>query len=91
MDTEPAGPRRVAATIDRAGGRQLRRSSQGLALEQRAGAEIRYTLDGSAPGPNDARYDGPIQIDGPTVLRARAYKNGLTRSVISQQTYLVGQ
>jgi hypothetical protein len=56
-----------------------------------AGAEIRYTLDGSAPGPNDARYDGPIQIDGPTVLRARAYKNGLTRSVISQQTYLVGQ
>ena len=55
------------------------------------GAEIRYTLDGSAPGPNDARYEGPIKIEGPATLRARVYKEGLTRSVISQQTYLVGQ
>jgi uncharacterized repeat protein (TIGR03806 family) len=54
------------------------------------GAEIRYTLDGSAPGPSDARYEGPIRIEGPTVLRARAYKEGLTRSVIVQQTYVVG-
>ena len=55
------------------------------------GAEIRYTLDGSAPGTKDARYDRPIHIEGPTVLRARAYKDGFTRSVISQQIYLVGQ
>jgi hypothetical protein len=54
------------------------------------GAEIRYTLDGSAPGPSDARYEGPIRIEGPAVLRARAYKDGLTRSVIVQQTYVVG-
>lgn len=54
-----------------------------------AGAEIRYTLDGSAPGPGDARYEAPIRIDGAVVLRARAYKDGFTRSVISQQTYLV--
>lgn len=56
-----------------------------------AGAEIRYTLDGSVPGPKDPRYEGPIRIDGPTTLRARAYKDGFTRSVISQQTYLVAQ
>ena len=55
------------------------------------GAEIRYTLDGSVPGPSDARYEKPLRIDGPTTLRARAYKEGLTRSVIAQQTYLVGQ
>jgi len=55
------------------------------------GAEIHYTLDGSVPGPKDARYEGPIRIDGPTTLRARAYKDGLTRSVIAQQTYLIGQ
>jgi uncharacterized repeat protein (TIGR03806 family) len=56
-----------------------------------AGTEIRYTLDGSVPGPGDARYEAPIRIDGPTTLRARTYKEGFTRSVIAQQTYLVGQ
>jgi uncharacterized repeat protein (TIGR03806 family) len=55
------------------------------------GAEIRYTLDGSAPGTSDARYEKPIRIEGPAVLRARAYKDGLTRSVIAQQTYIIGQ
>lgn len=55
------------------------------------GSEIRYTLDGSVPGPGDARYEKPIRIEGPATLRARAYKEGFTRSVISQQTYLVGQ
>jgi uncharacterized repeat protein (TIGR03806 family) len=54
------------------------------------GAEIRYTLDGSAPGPSDARYEGPIRIEGPAVLRARAYKDVLTRSVSVQQTFVVG-
>jgi uncharacterized repeat protein (TIGR03806 family) len=55
------------------------------------GAEIHYTLDGSVPGPKDARYEGPIRIEGPATLRARSYKEGFTRSVIAQQTYLVGQ
>ena len=55
------------------------------------GAEIRYTLDGSVPGPKDARYEGPIRVDGPIVLRARVYKDGFTRSIVVQQTYLVGQ
>lgn len=53
------------------------------------GAEIRYTLDGSVPGPKDVRYEGPIRIEGPTVLRARVYKEGFTRSIVMQQVYLV--
>lgn len=52
-------------------------------------AEIRYTLDGSVPGPKDARYEAPIRIEGPTVLRARVYKEGFTRSIVAQQVYLV--
>jgi uncharacterized repeat protein (TIGR03806 family) len=56
-----------------------------------AGAEIRYTLDGSAPGASDQLYQGPIRIEGPAVLRARVYKDGFTRSVIAQQTYVIGQ
>jgi uncharacterized repeat protein (TIGR03806 family) len=54
------------------------------------GVQIRYTLDGSTPGPGDALYAAPIRIEGPTVLRARAYKDGMTRSVIAQQTYVIG-
>lgn len=54
------------------------------------GAEIRYTLDGSTPGPDDPIYSKPLRIDGPTVVRARTYKEGLTRSIVVQQTYLVG-
>jgi uncharacterized repeat protein (TIGR03806 family) len=53
------------------------------------GAQIYYTLDGSAPGPTDLVYEKPIRIEGPTTLRARAYKVGLTRSIVAQQTYLI--
>jgi hypothetical protein len=56
-----------------------------------AGAEIRYTVDGSAPGASDPLYTGPIKLDQPTVLRARAYKDGFTRSVIAQQIYVISE
>ncbi|HTQ36885.1 MAG TPA: chitobiase/beta-hexosaminidase C-terminal domain-containing protein [Steroidobacteraceae bacterium] len=56
-----------------------------------AGAEIHYTLDGSAPGLDDPVYRQPVRVEGPAVLRARAYKDGFTRSVIAQQTYVIGQ
>jgi uncharacterized repeat protein (TIGR03806 family) len=53
------------------------------------GAAIRYTLDGSAPGMNAALYQGPIELKGPTTLRARAYKEGATRSIVVQETFIV--
>jgi uncharacterized repeat protein (TIGR03806 family) len=56
-----------------------------------ADAVIRYTVDGSAPGPSDARYAGPIRLEGPTVLRARAYKEGFTRSITAQEVFIVGK
>lgn len=55
------------------------------------GADIRYTLDGSTPGPSDARYDGPIKLDAPAVLRARAYKEGFTRSITVQEVFIIGK
>jgi uncharacterized repeat protein (TIGR03806 family) len=55
------------------------------------GAQIRYTLDGSAPGPQDLLYSGPIPISGATVVRARAYKDGMTRSITSESVFIVGQ
>lgn len=55
------------------------------------GADIRYTLDGSTPGPSDARYESPIKLTGPSVLRARVYKDGFTRSITAQEVFIVGK
>ena len=55
------------------------------------GADIRYTVDGSAPTASDTKYEKPIEITGPTVVRARAFKEGLTRSIASQSVFIVGQ
>jgi uncharacterized repeat protein (TIGR03806 family) len=59
--------------------------------ESEPGAEIRYTLDGSIPGTSDPLYQEPIRISGPTVVRARAYKEGFTRSITAQQVFVVGK
>jgi uncharacterized repeat protein (TIGR03806 family) len=52
--------------------------------------DIRYTLDGSVPGTSDAHYDRPLQLTGPTVLRARAFRPGYTRSITTQEAFIVG-
>jgi uncharacterized repeat protein (TIGR03806 family) len=59
--------------------------------ESEPGAQIRYTLDGSVPGPSDLLYDKPIKLTGPTVLRTRAYKDGFTRSIIAQEVFIAGK
>jgi uncharacterized repeat protein (TIGR03806 family) len=59
--------------------------------EPEPGTDIRYTLDGSVPGTADMLYDKPIELTGPTVLRTRAYKDGFTRSIITQDVFIVGK
>ena len=59
--------------------------------ESEPGANVHYTLDGSVPGPSDPLYTSPITLNGPTVLRARAYKDGFTRSITSQEVFIVGR
>jgi hypothetical protein len=54
-------------------------------------AEIRYTLDGSAPDLSDLHYQGPIDLTGPVVLRARAFKDGFTRSITAQEVFIVNK
>ncbi|MDG4814659.1 CotH kinase family protein [Micromonospora sp. WMMD956] len=42
-----------------------------------AGAEIRYTTDGTLPGPDSRRYDDtPLLLSGTTQLRARPFADG---------------
>jgi uncharacterized repeat protein (TIGR03806 family) len=55
------------------------------------GAEIRYTLDGSVPGSSDPIYRKPITLKSPAVLRARAFKEGFTRSITEQEVFIVAK
>ncbi len=50
---------------------------------------IRYTTDGSAPTETTgAVYSGPITISTTTVVRAAAFKPGLSSSAVQTQTFL---
>ena len=52
-------------------------------------AEIRYTLDGSAPTETRGSvYAGPVDVDSTTVLRAIAYKSGYRSSDVDTHTYV---
>jgi hypothetical protein len=47
-----------------------------IPLSAQAGAEIRYTLDGSEPGPQSTLYIAPIRINAALTLKARVFRAG---------------
>ncbi|MEM9819427.1 MAG: HYR domain-containing protein [Bacteroidota bacterium] len=53
------------------------------------GASIYYTLDGTLPDEGDSSYQGPIQIDETTAVRAIAYAPNADPSPVMTQTYLI--
>ena len=61
-----------------------------VTLKSEPGATIRYTLDGTVPTMSDLLYEKPVQLTGPTILRAKAFKPGSTRSITAQEIFLVG-
>lgn len=61
-----------------------------VVLKSKPGATIRYTLDGTVPTPTDLLYDKPIQLNNPTILRAKAFKPGYTKSITAKEIYLFG-
>jgi uncharacterized repeat protein (TIGR03806 family) len=82
----PGRPVLAPPVISPAGGRFRGPVKVTLAAEQ--GAVVHYTLDGSTPGDQDPLYNGPIEVTAPTILRARAYREGYTRSIAVQQNFL---
>jgi hypothetical protein len=52
-----------------------------------AGADIYYTLDGSAPDRTKTWYSGPISITAAVTIRAIAVKNGMTDSAVLEAAY----
>jgi hypothetical protein len=59
-----------------------------VSLTTEPGAVIRYTLDGSVPTTSDLLYEKPLQLGAPTILRAKAFKPGFTKSITSQGIFL---
>jgi len=56
-----------------------------VGLVARAGASIRYSLDGSEPGPDSPVYDRPLVLRGETTVKARAFwPQGLSSLVESR-------
>lgn len=51
------------------------------------GATIRFTLDGSTPGPHSARYLHPFEVTATTTVKAQAYKPGMTSSAVTTVSY----
>ena len=49
-------------------------------------AEIRYTVDGSAPSRTSARFSAPFDVSATTVLKMRAYTEGAAPSLVVSRT-----
>jgi uncharacterized repeat protein (TIGR03806 family) len=89
INSLPGRPVLDPPTMSQAGGTFASPIDVSLQAKE-SGADIHYTLDGSEPGTSDPRYEGPIRLTGSTILRARAYKDGFTRSITSQEVYIIG-
>lgn len=54
-----------------------------------AGAEIRYTTDGSPPKSNSNLYSGPLSVDSTMVIRARTYHPTYLEGNILTRTFFI--
>ena len=57
-----------------------------VTMSAESGAEIRYTLDGSAPTSASTLYSAPITLSDTTTVKAIAIKNGVS-STVTSRTY----
>jgi fibro-slime domain-containing protein len=61
----------------------------GLAVSGHGDAAIRYTTDGSEPGPASPLYSSDLTFTAGTVLKARAFKAGWLPSDILTENYIL--
>lgn len=54
-----------------------------------AGAEIRYTTDGTEPDQGSALYSGAFSVDATATVRARAYATGMDPSPVVAETFAI--
>ncbi|EGW36469.1 phage major capsid protein [Desulfosporosinus sp. OT] len=53
------------------------------------GADIYYTVDGSAPTASKTKYNGPIAVAATATIKAIAIKTGMTDSAVLSATYTI--
>ena len=61
-----------------------------VSLRSEPGAKIYYTLDGTVPTTDDLPYEKPFTLTEPTIVRAKAFKLGCTKSITTQEIFLIG-
>ena len=54
-----------------------------------AGAEVRYTIDGSNPTTSSILYSSPVTLTNSATLKARAFKSGMNPSPIATGQYTI--
>lgn len=59
-------------------------TSTSVTMSGEAGAEIRYTLDGSTPNASSSLYSGAFNLNATATVKAIAIKNGVTSSVANK-------
>jgi hypothetical protein len=82
----PGAPVLSPPEISPRGGRYAKPLTVTLKLVE-PDAAIHYTLDGSVPTAADPTYEKPIELSGATVVRAKAFKAGHTRSITAQEVF----
>jgi uncharacterized repeat protein (TIGR03806 family) len=89
IQSMPGRPVLAPPSISPAGGSFAKTVTVTL-REAEPGAAVHYTLDGSEPTTSDPVYTAPFSLTESTVVRARAYKQGFTRSITAQQVFVPG-
>lgn len=64
-------------------------SAQTVTLTGPAGAEIRYTTDGSEPSATSSLYSAPVTVGSSSSLRAASFAAGRFSSLVTTQNYVV--
>ena len=59
-----------------------------VSLNSEPDAKIFYTLDGTVPTTDDLLYEKPFTVAEPTIVRAKAFKSGCTRSITTKAFFL---
>lgn len=54
-----------------------------------AGADIRYTLDGTEPTLSSSQYTGAISVTSTTTIKAKAFKSGMNDSATISAAYTI--
>lgn len=91
MLMQPIEDTRVGTPIFTPGGGIYANYAAVVMASSTTGATIRYTIDGTAPTTNSPVYTGTVVIVTQTLLRAQAFKDGLTDSYPSAALYTISK